>query len=110
MNIYTHSHIYVCIKYCLSHYKELMCLVPMGSLKNALKPKRWSLKQMMPTNSYGRKLFFSLHVYIYAYRQDCKARTQKNLCRILSLTETNKDLHRDTRNGMSKVPEELNNV
>lgn len=76
MYIYTHSHIYVCIKYCLSPYKELMCLVPMGSLKNALKPKRWSLKQMMPTNSYGRKLFFSLHVYIYAYRQDCKARTQ----------------------------------
>lgn len=65
MYIYTHSHIYVCIKYCLSPYKELMCLVPMGSLKNALKPKHWSLKQMMPTNSYGRKLFFSLHVYIY---------------------------------------------
>lgn len=24
MYIYTHSHIYVCIKYCLSPYKELM--------------------------------------------------------------------------------------
>lgn len=50
-------------------YKELICLVPMGSLKNALKPNHWNLKLMVPTNSYGRKLFFSLHVCIYGYRQ-----------------------------------------
>lgn len=56
-------------KILLSPYKESMCLVPMYSLKNALKPNHWSLKLMVPTNYYGRKLFFSLHVCIYGYRQ-----------------------------------------